>query len=88
MFFMFFVEGNTMKCYYCPRKGASVVPWDSFRLFCGTSTLMKVRVQHVTCLFALHAPAHSSRSWPRSQAPHHQPHMQWILGCTGLRLLL
>ena len=26
---MFLVQMDTMKCYYCPQKGASVVPWDS-----------------------------------------------------------
>ena len=26
---MFIVQIDTMKCFYCPQKGPSVVPWDS-----------------------------------------------------------
>ena len=32
------------------------------KLFCGTSTLMLVRGQFATCVFALHAPMRSSDS--------------------------
>ena len=55
------------------------------KFFCGTSTLMLVRGQFVTCLFALHAPVCSSAAI--LQAPHHQPPNQWILGCRCLQVL-
>ena len=67
----------------CGPLGFVVPPL--IKLFCGTSTLMLVRVQFVICMFALHAPVRSSAAV--LQAPHHQPPNQWILGCRCLWLL-
>ena len=47
------VQIGTMKCFYCPQKDASVVLWDSLSPD-DQSTLMLVRGQFVTCVFALH----------------------------------
>ena len=55
------------------------------KLFCATSTLMLVRGQFATYVFALHAPVRTSAAI--LQAPHHQPPNQWILRCRCLRLL-
>ena len=81
---------GTMKCFYCPRKrrifwspGIHCPPM--IKLFCGTSTLMLVRGQFATYVFALHAPVRSSAAILK--APHHQPPNEWILGCRCLRLL-
>ena len=57
------------------------------RMFCGTSTLMVVRVQFATCVFALHAPVHSSCAQRRSLALHCLPYRQWIRGYGGLQLV-
>ena len=58
------VQIDTMKCFYFPQKDVSLVPWDSLspliKIFCGTSTLMLVRVQFAISVFALHAPVRSS----------------------------
>ena len=49
------VQIGTMKCFYCPQKDASVVHWDSLsrndQIFL-RDTLMLVRGQFVTCVFA------------------------------------
>ena len=80
---------GTMKCFYCPQKDASVGLWDSLspmiKFFRGTSTLMLLRGQFVTCVFALHGPVRSSAAI--LEAPHRQPPNQWILGCRCLRVL-
>ena len=80
---------GTMECFYCPEKDAPLFPWihcpPLIKLFCGTSTLMLVRGQFATCVFALHAPVRSSPAV--LTAPHHQPPNQCILGCRCLRLL-
>ena len=47
-----------------------IVP-TMIKISCGTSTLMLVRGQLVSCVFALHAPARSSATI--LQAPHRQP---------------
>ena len=88
------VQIGTMKCFYCPQKDTSVVPWDSWSADDQmtmspddqmTSTLMLVRGPFVTCVFALHAPVRSSAAL--LQAPHRQPHNPWILRCRCLWVL-
>ena len=80
------VQIGTMKCFYCPQKDASVVPWDSLSpddpIFLRDKYPDAGRGHFVTCVFALHAPVRSSALL---QAPHHQPPNQWILGCRCLR---
>ena len=83
------VQIGTMKCFCCQQKDAPAVPWDSLspedQIFLRDSTLMLVRGQFVTCVFALHAPVRSSAAI--LQACHRQPPNQWILGCRCLRVL-
>ena len=55
------------------------------KIFYGTSTLMLVRGQFASYVFALHAPVRSSAAI--LQVPHHQPPNQRIPGCRCLRLL-
>ena len=80
------VQIGTMKCFTAHKKTCLWSPGipcsPMIKFFCGTSTLMLVRGQIVTCMFTLHAPVRSSAAI--LQAPHHQPPNQWILGCRCL----
>ena len=73
--------------FLLPTKRRVSGPLDCsplIKFFCGTSTLMLVRGQFATCVFALHAAVRSSAAC--LQAPHHQPPNQWLLGCRCLWL--
>ena len=83
------VQIGTMKCFTAHKKTCLWSPGihcpPMIKFFCGTSTLMLVKGQIVTCMFALHAPVRASAAI--LQAPHHQPPNQWTLGCRCLRVL-
>ena len=67
---MFLVQIDTVKCFYCPQKGPSVIPWDSLSPADQTFLWDKhpESGEGASCVFTLHSPVRSSCTESRSQA--------------------
>ena len=76
VFFMFLAHIDTMKCFYCPQKGASVVPWGSlspadqtfFDRHPGTGTRSTNRHTYLAVMHPLPLPSPCAGGMPRGRS--------------------